>query len=289
MSGDLSPTNQCAPAPRAFAGDALVITCEHGGNRIPPPYRDLFAPHRALLDSHRGFDAGALIMARALAEQFGVPLLSATFSRLLVDLNRSVWHRQLHFEPVVELPDTRRQQILKRYYHPYRSQVERLVTEAIAASGRVIHLSCHSFTPELDGHRRTADIGLLYDPARPGEKALCARWKRMFALHAPELAVRRNYPYAGRNDGLTTWLRKRYSTEAYVGIELELNQKHVMRTTQQWATLREAVIESLHAAMTVCDDPAAKPKPVRGPNRTAPPESSYALPEPTRRTTGVRT
>lgn len=277
------------PSQQGHAGAALVITCEHGGNRIPPPYRDLFAPHRALLDSHRGFDAGALVMARALAATFGVPLLSATVSRLLVDLNRSVGHRQLHFDPVLELPDTRRKHILQHYYQPYRSKAERLVTEAIAERGRVIHLSCHSFTPELDGHRRTADIGLLYDPARPGERALCARWKRMFALHAPELEVRRNYPYAGRNDGLTTWLRKRHSPDAYVGIELELNQKHVMGTTRQWATLRDAVIESLHAAMTACADPAARPKPGRGPNRPIPNQSPNATSEPRRRATGVRT
>ena len=281
--------NNRGPGQQNHAGAALVITCEHGGNRIPAPYRALFAPYRALLDSHRGFDAGALVMARALAAEFGAPLLAATVSRLLVDLNRSVGHRQLHFDPVLELPDSRRQHILQRYYQPYRSQAERFVTQAIAERGRVIHLSCHSFTPELDGHPRTADIGLLYDPARPGERALCARWKRMFALHAPELAVRRNYPYAGRNDGLTTWLRKCHSPEAYVGIELELNQKHVLRTTQQWATLRAAVIESLDAAMTACDDPAARPKPRRGPDRPIPTQSANAVSEPRRRATGVRT
>jgi len=265
---------------RFVDGGALVITCEHGGNRIPSPYRDLFAPHRALLDSHRGFDAGALVMARALAEKFGVPLLSATVSRLLVDLNRSVGHPHLHFEPVLELPDSQRQQILKRYYQPYRREAERLVAEAIATSGRVIHISCHSFTPELHGIRRSADIGLLYDPARPGEKALCAIWKRMFALHAPELTVRRNYPYAGRNDGLTTWLRKRHPPEAYVGVELELNQKHVMRSPRQWVKLRTMVIESLHAALTERAVPAAKPEPNRGPNRPSPP--NHQAPSPNR-------
>ena len=53
-----------------LASAGLVITCEHGGNRIPAPYRDLFHAHQALLDSHRGYDSGALIMARALATSF---------------------------------------------------------------------------------------------------------------------------------------------------------------------------------------------------------------------------
>lgn len=265
---DASAAMQDAPRHGTLAGTAMVITCEHGGNRIPLAYRALFAPHRALLASHRGFDAGALVMARALAAAFCAPLLSATVSRLLVDLNRSIGHPHLHFEPVLELPGPRRQHILKRHYRPYRSQAELLMNDAIAAHGRVIHLSCHSFTPELHGERRTADIGLLYDPARPGEKALCARWKRALEARAPELAVRRNYPYAGRNDGLTAWLRKHHPPEAYVGIELELNQKHITRTTRQWAALREAVIASLQRALATDGDHAARSAPDCGATRT---------------------
>jgi predicted N-formylglutamate amidohydrolase len=63
-----------------FGGHALVITCEHGGNRIPEPYRELFHAHQALLDTHRGYDPGALIMARALAKAFSAPLVESTQS-----------------------------------------------------------------------------------------------------------------------------------------------------------------------------------------------------------------
>ena len=235
--------------PEYPAGGGLVISCEHGGNRIPEPYRDLFRPCRASLHSHRGFDAGSLPMARALAAAFGAPLVAATVSRLLVDLNRSVGHPRLHCDVIRRLPASVRARIVEDYHQPYRQQAEHLVTQAIARHGRVVHLSCHSFTPELDGKARTADIGLLYDPVRPGEVALAARWKAAIEARAPELTVRRNYPYAGRNDGLTTSLRKRLSPELYVGVELELNQKHVRRGGRQWTALRETVIASLRAAL----------------------------------------
>lgn len=62
-------------------GHALIITCEHGGNRIPTPYRDLFLGHQTLLSSHHGFDPGALSMARTLADAFAAPLVSSTVSR----------------------------------------------------------------------------------------------------------------------------------------------------------------------------------------------------------------
>ena len=75
--------------------DTVIITCEHGGNRIPAPYRPLFRGMQAQLATHRGFDHGALVMARALAAAFKAPLISACVSRLLIDLNRSIGHPRL--------------------------------------------------------------------------------------------------------------------------------------------------------------------------------------------------
>ena len=74
--------------------DYFLVSSEHGGNRIPLPYKALFqtAHYRLLLDSHRGFDPGALILAQEMAKTLQAPLLAATVSRLLIDLNRSLGH-----------------------------------------------------------------------------------------------------------------------------------------------------------------------------------------------------
>jgi predicted N-formylglutamate amidohydrolase len=100
----------------------------------------------------------------------------------------------------------------------------------------------------LNGKVRGADVGLLYDPARQGEADLCARWKAALLARAPELRVRRNYPYAGKGDGLTSHLRRRFSHNAYLGIELEVNQRIVFGARRGWIALRRVVIESLRAA-----------------------------------------
>jgi predicted N-formylglutamate amidohydrolase len=228
---------------------SFVISCEHGGNQIPLPYRELFNDHQTLLDTHRGYDPGALIMAEDLASALAAPLVSATVSRLLVDLNRSVGNPNLHYQTIRTAPVELRELILKQYYQPYRTQAEHLVRSAIENTGQVTHLSSHSFTPELHGKIRNADIGLLYDPRRPGEVALCERWKAAFKLCAPDLAVRRNYPYAGKNDGLTAWFRRRLSPENYIGIEIEINQKHIRQADQDWTDLRKLVIKSLRTAL----------------------------------------
>jgi predicted N-formylglutamate amidohydrolase len=226
--------------------DSFLITCEHGGNHIPVPYRPLFRGSRVLLDTHRGYDFGALVMARELARAFKAPLVSSTVSRLLVDLNRSIGHRQLFSAATRGVPAAVREEIVERYYQPYRAQAERLVRQLAASGRRVIHISSHSFTPELHGEMRNADVGLLYHPARRREVALCERWKA--ALAGSALRVRRNYPYEGKHDGLTAYLRRRFPAGAYAGIELEVNQSLVLAGGRRWSALRRELIDSLRAA-----------------------------------------
>lgn len=228
---------------------ALLVTCEHGGNRIPARWRGCFTGQEALLASHRGHDPGALLMARDLARRLGAPLFQSTISRLLVDLNRSPGHPRLHAECIQSLPAEERGRIVACHYTPYRTQAEQAVAAALAAGQRLIHISSHSFTPVLEGVTRNADVGLLYDPARPGEAALCRAWQAAIAARQPGLRVRRNYPYTGKSDGLTAWLRRRFSGDAYLGIELEINQAIVFGGGVRWRRLRAELIASLEQAL----------------------------------------
>lgn len=226
-----------------------MVTCEHGGNRIPAAYAALFRGWQTVLSTHRGYDHGALVMARTLAAAMPAPLVASTVSRLLVDLNRSLSHPHVWSDATRALPPAIKQRIVQRHYEPYRRRVMEIVTEAVSTGHRVVHVSSHSFTPVFDGAERTADIGLLYDPARAGEAVLAANWKAAFAALAPEWRVRRNYPYAGRNDGLTSTLRRHFAPGKYVGIEIELNQAFVSAPPRSWQRLRAAVVRTLRAAL----------------------------------------
>ena len=227
----------------------LVITCEHGGREVPREYAALFSDRAALLDSHRGWDAGALELGRQLADAFGVPVHVATTTRLLVDLNRSIGHRQLFSEVTRALPRARRQDIVDRHYRPHRHAVEADMARLVASGQRVIHVASHSFTPTLGNVPRQADVAWLYDPRRPGEVAFARAWMRELAQLAPGLRLRRNYPYRGRGDGLTAALRKRYPDAAYVGIELEVSQRFVERRGAPWGGLMAMLIDSLEKAL----------------------------------------
>jgi predicted N-formylglutamate amidohydrolase len=222
-----------------------VVSCEHGGNRVPAQYRDLFAGAGELLATHRGQDIGVLPLARELAERLGVPLHAGTVTRLLVDLHRSAGSRTLFSEFTRELPQFERERILDRYYRPYREGVTAEAAAHISAGAQVVHLSLHSFTPEWHGMERRADLGLLYDPRRSLERDFCTAVREALRQSAPHLRVRRNYPYLGTSDSLVTTLRRRFSPASYLGIEIEVNQKHPAGDGRQWSEMRRVVCEAI--------------------------------------------
>ena len=203
----------------------LILTCEHGGNKITMEYGKYFLKAGAALDSHRGYDPGALDLFRYLADLADHRNSSET-SRLLVELNRSLHHPQLFSEYTKGLSDQQKEEILKHYYFPYRNAVESEIAEIINAGEEVLHISIHSFTPILKGEVRKTDIGLLFDPSRGREKEFCSLFKKKLKSVNLELVSRFNYPYLGIADGFPTYLRKVFP-KSYMGIELEVNQKFV--------------------------------------------------------------
>ncbi len=223
-----------------------LITCEHAHNRVPSAFADCLRGQEHVLASHRGYDPGALRLARDFARRFDAPLLVAPVTRLLVDCNRSPQSRSLFSEFSRPLPPDRRAELVARYYLPHRNAVERAVRDAVAAQRRVVHIAVHSFAPSIEGVERRVDVGLLYDPARRAEQAFCRAWRAELEHRIPELRVRMNSPYRGIADGLPTALRKHLGERVYTGIELEINQAFPLRGGAAWSRLRHLLTASLH-------------------------------------------
>jgi len=224
---------------------AILLSCEHGGNRVPGEYQGLFADAQPLLDSHRGYDIGILPLAQELARKLGAPLVASDVTRLLVDLNRSKGHPRLFSELTRHLPKPQREQLLHDHYLPYRKSVRHKLEKLVAGDGAVIHLSVHSFTPELDGRVREVDIGLLYDSRRPAEVEFCGLWREQLKAALPQLRIRRNLPYRGSSDGLVTDLRKDFTAQQYLGIELEVNQALPLSGGPRWQLVQRELVETL--------------------------------------------
>ncbi|MEN9835537.1 MAG: hypothetical protein RL011_1730 [Pseudomonadota bacterium] len=220
------PRARRLPVGKSF--DKIVLSCEHGGNDIPIQFAKIFAGKKSVLKTHRGIDIGALDVAEALSQSLGIPLFSVTVSRLLIDLNRSRHHPRLFSEFTRHLSQEKQTEIIRDYYEPHRSSVERWIKGQVSRGHRVLHIGVHSFTPVLNGDERNADIGILYDPKRLPERTvaneLVGAIKTQVELAPHQWRVRKNYPYHGAADGFTTALRRQFDQRDYSGIELELNQ-----------------------------------------------------------------
>lgn len=203
----------------------IVLSCEHAGNIVPESYKYLFVGAEEVLNSHRGYDIGAIDLFKAFKQLDVAYARANTVSRLLVDVNRSLYRQTLFSEYTRNLNQTQKQDILKQYYFSYRELFKEVISKIWLKNEQVLHLSIHSFTPILNNEVRNCDIGLLYHPQRKYEKEFCRRWRSEITKYLPQLRVRFNYPYSGKPDGHVRYYRD-MEVQKYMGIELELNQKH---------------------------------------------------------------
>ncbi|GAA5038407.1 hypothetical protein GCM10011506_34470 [Marivirga lumbricoides] len=201
-----------------------LITCEHGGNQIPTAYAADFAAHTQLLQSHRGWDKGALASALLISKRLHYPIYYSEISRLLIECNRTLQHPELFSLISKDFSDKEKDKIIKKYYLPYRNKLEKFISENISQGHTIIHLSIHSFTPVLNGETRKTEIGILYDPDRTLESAYALKWQKHIQKKSDTWRVKMNYPYLGIDDGLTSYFRKLF-LENYAGLELEINNK----------------------------------------------------------------
>ena len=222
---------------------ALMITCEHASNAVPDfvlrALRDSKIPDDVLA-SHRAYDIGAYKVFSNLVKRLKPDFhCSSRFSRLVVDMNRSATNKTFFSEFTVGLPSSVKSHMLS-LWEKYREKIESFVAGVIPPNVRknekktpkdapevplkVIHLGIHSFTPILNGIERDADVGILYDPSRPAEVKIAQTLIQNIHERAPWLKIRKNYPYLGKSDGLTTTLRQKFGP-SYAGLEIEINQK----------------------------------------------------------------
>jgi predicted N-formylglutamate amidohydrolase len=226
--------------------DQIVLSCEHASKAVPKKFEHLL-PSKWLLDTHQGWDIGALELARTLAKSSGAALHAARWTRLLVDLNRDEGQRNLHGPAIRKLTDAQKIALVEQIHRPYREQVYQQVQAHLQQELTVLHLSVHSFTPRLRGQVRPLELGIMYDPARPAEQALAEQWQRQLAIREPRLRVLLNQPYHGADPYFQSYLRRHLRSTKYLGLQIEINQKLPRQQPKRWLRLQQHLQALLHA------------------------------------------
>lgn len=157
-------------AERTESASPFVFVSDHAGRRLPRALGDLGLA-ASDLERHIAYDIGILPVARRLAATFDAPLLAQTYSRLVIDCNRSPHVAQSIPETseLTEIPGNRmlspeqREARIQALFRPYHDRIGALLDARAARGLRTILIAMHSFTPVYMGVPRPWAVGLLYN------------------------------------------------------------------------------------------------------------------------------
>jgi len=180
----------------------LVLLCDHASNRVPASLNNLGLSDEQLT-SHIGWDPGAAVLAKALAERLDAPLLLSNYSRLVIDCNRPPTAADSipttsdgTVIPGNAALSTEEAQLRRSsLFDPYHDAIAQLLDARDTRATRL--LSIHSFTPSLAGFERPWSVGVCYRPdvdwAAPDAR-WAAQWLAALRARFTE-SVGDNQPY----------------------------------------------------------------------------------------------
>jgi predicted N-formylglutamate amidohydrolase len=149
---------------------AFVFVADHAGRRTPQRLGLLGLP-AAEFERHIAWDIGAGAVACLLGEALDAIVIRQTYSRLVIDCNRTPGSATsiVELSEMTEVPDNvglgaaqrraRYEEIFKPYHARIGAELERRQQSARAAT----LVSVHSFTPVFKGVLRRWDLGMLYN------------------------------------------------------------------------------------------------------------------------------
>lgn len=230
----------------ADSASGIVLLCEHAGNAIPKVLGTL-GVSRDIIESHRGWDIGALDLARKLAESLGASLVIQRYSRLVLDCNRPP-HSALAIPLVsdqVTVPGNSalnaeaRAIRVNEIFRPMDAALNRL----FARHPRRAAFSIHSYTPNLGGENRPWHAGFL----SRAPSGVAAALRDHVAESHPGLSLAVNAPYQLETDG--DWFIPAHAEPrnlAHCLIEIRNDQLGSPEGIDLWADLlAEAILASV--------------------------------------------
>lgn len=239
----------------AEGGSDFVITCDHAGNLIPEKLGSMGLSPLDLA-RHIGWDVGASGLSRRLSLLIDAPLVTQTYSRLVIDCNRGPGH-PTSIAPRSEATDVPANQDLapddreareREIFWPYHETIARLLDERQAAGRRTILICMHSFTPVYHGEQRPWHVGLLYNRDRRMADIL-----HDLLAEDPDLCIGDNQPYAVSDEsdyGVPVHGERRGLPHIEIEMRHDLIETvaHQQAWAERWAELLVRADERLSAA-----------------------------------------
>ncbi len=242
----LSPVSITNPE----AGNPILLICEHASQYIPPEMDGLGLSEEEQ-SSHIAWDPGALSVASKLSGALDATLVSANYSRLLYDCNRSpasedaipIKSELFEVPGNKDLSEEKKAERVLRYYEPFRDAVAATIN---SFSVPPTLITVHSFTPVYFGKKRAVELGILHDrDTRLADAMLAA------SSEISDLDIRRNEPYKP-DDGVTHTLRYHGIANNLKNVMLEI-RNDLISSEVQCQKMAEMLYTLIKEALHRCD------------------------------------
>ena len=228
----------------------MLLLCEHASNFIPGHFRALGLTTTEL-QRHIAWDIGALGLARQLSALLDAPLAHATYSRLLLDLNRDVSATDSiveHSEDTavpgnIGLTASERQLRQHALYEPFHHGIDELINRRLKDGLATSVVSLHSFTPVYNAIMRPWHVGVIAQDDRFLADAMLTSLRT-----EPGLVVGDNQPY-GPQDGVFHSVGRHGQARGLPCAMVEVRNDLLAddASQRQWAErLQRALLHALH-------------------------------------------
>jgi predicted N-formylglutamate amidohydrolase len=224
----------------ADATTPLLLVCDHASRAIPRALGTL-GLDQAALQRHIAWDIGAADLTRRLARRLQAPAVLATYSRLVIDVNRQPGDPQSilaqsdgtlipgNQDLSVEAAAARAEAI----HWPYHHAIDKAFARLRRSGPEPVFFSVHTFTPSLGGEDRHWDLSVLWNH----DPRVAVPLLDLLRRHPLGLRVGDNEPYSGRDLAYTLSLHAGAAGLPHAAIEVRQDHCECDADLAQWTDL----------------------------------------------------
>ena len=229
----------------------VLLTGDHVSNIMPKGMNSL-GLDRSALQQHIAYDIGTHKLINHLSEHLDAPAVLAGYSRLVVDLNRSLEDPtvipEISDDRVIpgnqNLSEAHRNERIHCFYTPYRKAIDAKLHRFREQGIVPAFISIHSFTPEMAGFVRPWHAGILWDKDPRIPLPLMANLR----AHPDGFNIGDNEPYSGKHPAdYTIDHHAEAAGLPHVSIEIRQDLVDTEEGAERWATILDDALHDILA------------------------------------------
>lgn len=230
---------------------SILLVGDHASNSIPKILQNLGLDNTAL-EQHIAYDIGSKKLIHHLSQHLDAPALLAGYSRLVVDLNRSLEDDSVMPEVSdnttipgnLNMSDEHRNARIHCFYTPYRAAIDGVLRRFRQKHIVPAFISIHSFTPEMAGYSRPWHAGVLWDK----DPRIPVPLMKNLRAHPEDFHIGDNEPYSGKH--LADYTIDHHAEAAglpHVSIEIRQDLINSEEGAERWSVILADALQDILA------------------------------------------